>query len=288
MRIKNILKISFFTNIFLAILKTVAGYLGNSTALISDGIHSLSDLITDVAAIFGNGMSLKPADDQHPYGHGKSEYVTSFIIGVIILLIGFTLIGNIGHQEITIPSLLVVVVSFVAIILKYFLANFLIRKGKELDNIVLISSGKESSADVVSSVFVLLSSICMQFTSSLPFLKYSDKIAAIIVGLFIIKTGYEILRDSISMILGEIEQNQTIISELKEIICQHPEIKNIDELIVLKYGPYYKITAEISMDPNLTLLEAHAIAHDVEKRIQLNNNKAKYITIHVNPVEKDR
>lgn len=287
MKAKGILLVSFFCNVFLSILKVAVGIVGKSSALISDGIHSFSDLITDVVAICGNGISLKPADDKHPYGHGKSEYLTSFLIGLIVLIIGLTLIGSISDNKVTVPSLVVVIVSFFTIIIKYLLSSYLIKRGKSLQNIVLVSSGKESRADVFSSIFVLISSILMQFSDKFELLKYSDKIVSIIVGLFIIKTGFDILKESISMILGEIEQDEVIIDEFKEIIMEDLQIKAIDNLIVLKYGPYYKITSEVSMDPNLTLIDAHTIIEDIEKTIKLRNPKAKYITIHINPYEKD-
>ena len=104
MNAKKVLYVSFFSNIFLSILKVVVGIIGKSSALISDGIHSFSDLITDVVAIFGNYLSLKPADDKHPYGHGKLEYITSFIIGIVIIIIGLILISLVSENDIFIPS----------------------------------------------------------------------------------------------------------------------------------------------------------------------------------------
>lgn len=283
MKSKNILKLSFFANLFLSILKVLVGFFGKSSALISDGVHSFSDLITDMVALFGNGMSLKPADDKHPYGHGKSEYITSFVIGLVVLTIGLVLIKSISNNEIIVPSIIVVVVSLITIVVKYLVSSYLIKKGLEQKNVILISSGKESRADVVSSTFVLISSILMQFSDKIEILKYSDKIASIIVGLFIIRTGFNILKDSISMMLGEVEDDEVIIDEIKEIIYSDKLVKDIDELIVLKYGPYYRITAEISMDSNLSLLDAHNVADNIEKIIKIRNPKAEYITIHINP-----
>ena len=283
MKIKNILKLSFFANLFLSILKVVVGFLGKSSALISDGIHSFSDLITDIVAIFGNGMSLKPADQAHPYGHGKSEYITSFFIGLLVLAIGLTLIGSISQNEIIVPSIIVIIVSLITIIIKYLVSSFLIKKGQEHQNIILISSGRESRADVVSSIFVLISSILMQFSNQADILKYSDKIVSIIVGLFIIKTGFNILKESINMMLGTTETNEIVLDEFREIIYSYDLVRKIDDLIVLKYGPYYRITTEISMDANLSLLEAHNVAEEIENTLKLKNTKAEYITIHINP-----
>lgn len=283
MKVQNVLKLSFFTNLFLSILKVIVGFFGKSSALISDGIHSFSDLITDMVALFGNGISLKPADKEHPYGHGKSEYITSFVIGLVVLVIGLSLISSISNNEIFIPSIIVVIVSVITIIAKYLVSSYLIKEGMKHQNVILISSGRESRADVVSSIFVLISSILMQFSDKINILKYSDKVASIIVGLFIIRTGFKILKDSISMMLGEIENDEVILDEFKEIIYSYKKVKEIDELVVLKYGPYYRVTTEISMDANLSLLDAHNVAEEIEKTLKLRNPKAEYITIHINP-----
>ena len=282
-KISNIMKVSFITNFCLSIVKVVVGFIGHSNALISDGIHSFSDLITDIVAIFGSDMSLKKADDKHPYGHGKSEYITSFIIGLVVLFLGLGLISNVFNKTIIIPSILVILVSIFTIISKYLLSNYLINKGNNLKNEILIASGKESKADVLSSIVVLISSILMQCSNKIEIFKYSDLIASIIVGIMIVKTGFNILKDSISMILGEQETDEETLNSFKSIILKNKEIKTIDSFLCIKYGPYYKIDTEVSMDPNLTLLKAHTIIDNIEKNLKQKNQKAKYITIHINP-----
>ena len=99
---------SMIVNSFLSIIKIIVGIVGKSSALIADGIHSFSDLFTDVFAIFGNLLSRKPADLKHPFGHGKFEYLTSMGIGLVILFVGFSIIYNSYNNKIVIPSILVV------------------------------------------------------------------------------------------------------------------------------------------------------------------------------------
>lgn len=279
---KKVLLVSFFANIFLSFLKVIIGFIGKSSSLISDGIHSFSDLITDIVAIFGSSLSMKPADDEHPYGHGKLEYITSFIIGLLIILIGLILIKSISTNSITIPSMVVIIVSIITIIIKYLVSSYLIIKGKEYKNLILISSGKESSMDVISSVFVLISSLLMQLSNKISILKYSDKVVSIIIGIFIIKTGFSIIKESISMILGEKETDQVVLDEFKNLISSYKQVKNIDSLIILKSGPYYNITTEISMNPKLSLFKAHQIAEEIENLLK-EETKALYVTIHINP-----
>ena len=282
---KRVLLVSFFANIFLSLIKVIIGFIGKSSALISDGVHSFSDLITDVVAIFGSSLSMKPADNEHPYGHGKLEYITSFVIGLTIVLIGIILIKSISNNNVTIPSMIVIIVSLITIIIKYLVSRYLIIKGKEYKNLILISSGKESSMDVISSIFVLMSSLLMQLSNKIIIFKYSDKIVSIIIGIFIIKTGISIIKESISKILDERENDKIVIEEFKKFIYSYKQIKNIDSLIILKSGPYYKITTEISMNPRITLFKAHKVAEELEDLLK-EKTKALYITIHINPYNK--
>lgn len=282
--VSRVMKNSFITNLLLSISKIICGFLGKSSALIADGIHSFSDLLTDIVAIFGNYFSLKPADKEHPYGHGKLEYLTSIGIGIMVIIIGLVLIGNVTNNEIVIPSFLVIVVSILTIITKYILAKYLINKGEVYNNSILIASGKESSTDVISSIVVLISSILMQFVSYNNLFKYADKVASIIVGIFIIHTGYSILKENISGIIGEQENDSEQISKLKELILNNKNIKNIDSLILLKFGSYYKVIIELAMDGSISLKKSHDIVDKLEKIIKINDQRARYITIHVNPV----
>lgn len=286
MIIQNIMKKSFLTNFFLSIFKVISGIIFHSSALIADGIHSFSDLVTDVVAILGNTFSLKPADREHPYGHGNIEYLTSIVIGTIIIIIGLILIGSVVDKEIVIPNVLVIVVSFITIVVKTILSRYLIKKGITHKNNILIASGKESSADVVSSIIVLISGILMQFTNTIEIFKYADIIASIIVGIFIIHTGFSILKENISQILGRREDDEEFISDIKIELFNFEDVLDVDDIMLMKIGPYYRVSIELSMDSSYSLKKAHDIAHNMEKILMLKNEKIKYVNIHVNPYEK--
>lgn len=282
-QIEKIMIVSFFVNSFLVVVKIIAGILGSSGALIADGIHSFSDLITDVIAIVGNIFAKRPADNKHPFGHGKAEYITSLIIGLLIILLGFLLINEMMNSEITYPSTYVIVISLFTILTKLLLAKFLIRKGKKHNNNILIASGKESNTDVFSSMIVLLASIAMQFVDKYQFLKYSDKAASVIVGMFIIKVGFDIVKENVSVTIGEQVTNKEYLKNIKDIILNDPEVIEIKDLVILKYGPYLKLDGELSMQSNLSLLHAHDIIDVIEERLKKFDNKIEYITIHMCP-----
>ena len=282
-KVSVIMGISFFTNSLLAFIKVIIGFIFKSGALIADGVHSFSDLVTDVIAIIGNFISNKPADDKHPYGHGRLEYLTSLIIGTIILLLGFSVISNSLNKEIVIPSIVVSIVCIFTIIAKLILSLFLINRGKILKNNILISSGKESSTDVISSIVVLVSSILIQFSNEYSFFRYADVVATIIVGIFIVRVGFLIIKENVSILIGECETDEEVVNDLKKLILEFEEVKYVDKVALLKYGPYYKLICEVSIDGNLSFSEAHKIVHDIEDKISDNNEKIKYVTIHANP-----
>ena len=278
MKTEQVMKVSFITNFLLSCFKIINGFILKSSALIADGIHSFSDLITDIVAIIGDKFANKPKDSDHPYGHGNAEYLTSFIIGLMIILMGIVLIKETMNQEVTIPSYLVAIVSLITIVCKYFLASFLIKKGEFYNNNILIASGKESKTDVISSIVVFLSSILILFRNYLDILKYSDKIAGIIVGIFIVVTGFKIVKENTEMILGK-KADDTI---LRNKLLTIPNILNIDDIIMIKHGPYYKAYVEVTMNIKL-LKKAHDMAHNIENEIKNELTNIKYINIHFNP-----
>ena len=276
-KVSGILIISLITNSILSFFKILVGLIGSSSALIADGIHSFSDLITDVIGLFGSYFSKKPSDEKHPYGHGKIEYLISIFIGIVIIILGFFVIYNSINRSIIVPSMLVIVVTIFAIAIKFLLAQYLIKKGKEFNNSILISSGKESSADVISSVVVLISSLLMQLDIS--FFKYSDIIAGILVGILVLKVGFDVLKENISTIIGEQVTNNEYLNLIKQIFLNHEKIKDIDDLIILKYGPYHKLISKIIIDESLSVLEANKIVEKIELEIKDKFNNIDYIYI---------
>lgn len=282
-KITKTMTVSAITNTFLSFIKIIFGFIGNSTALIADGVHSFSDLATDCIAILGGFLSRKPADEKHPFGHGKIEYVTSLGIGLLVLLLGFTLIYKAFEVDIQIPSLIMVSVSLFTIISKYFLAHYISIKGKEYNNNILIASGKESKADVYSSIFVLISIVLMQFSNQISLLKYANLIATLVISLFIIKTGYDILKDNISILLEEQITDEDYKENIQNIILSYEEIRELQSFYILRYGPYYKLIATVIMDKTISLEHAHNIIDEIEEKIKKKDKKIQYVFIHMEP-----
>ncbi|MCI9434586.1 MAG: cation transporter [Bacilli bacterium] len=280
-KVSSILTVSLITNFMLSLFKIMTGIIGSSGALIADGIHSFSDLVTDIVGIIGSIFSKKPSDEKHPYGHGKMEYLISIFIGLVILSLGFMIIYDSINRKVIVPSVIVIFVSLFTIVVKFLLAHFLVKKGRELNSCILVSSGKESSTDVISSVVVLVASILMQ--TNIEIFKYSDIIAGILVGIFVVKVGFDVLKENISTILGEQETDFDYLNEVKKVMLENAHIKNIDDLIILKYGPYYKLIARVSITHNLSITKAYEIILKIENNIKEKFERIDYVNISLQP-----
>ena len=287
-KVNKVMLKSLLTNIFLSIFKIIFGLLGKSGALIADGIHSFSDMLTDIFASIGNTLSKKPADPEHPFGHGNAEYLTCLGIGLIVGIMGIKIINEGITKPSNIPNIYTSIISILTIIIKLILSSYILKKGKEYYSNILISSGKESLSDVISSLVVFLSVLLSKLSDINPIFKYSDKVAMIIVGILVLKISFEILKENISNLLGKQILNKKYKNKIKKIINNHLEIKNIDSLIILKYGPFKKIDCEVSMDEKMTLKEVHQIIDNIEKEIKQKDDSIQNIMMHVNPYKKNK
>lgn len=279
-KITKVLIHSFITNTILALVKIVSGIIGASGALIADGVHSLSDTLTDVFAILGHKLSMKPADNEHPFGHGKMEYITCIVIGLVIMTMGLTIIYNGIFNKPIIPNILTAVIGMIVIVAKLILSRYILNRGKKYDSNILIASGKESFTDVISSIVVLISILFSQLGGILI---YADTVAMIIIGILVLKIAYNILSENFSSLLGKQVTDPDYIKTLEEIIYMEPEVKGIDTLIILKYGPIYQLNLEVSMDENIVLKDAHDVLDKIEDNLKKRDSKIVHIIIHVSP-----
>lgn len=285
---QNAMRKSFFVNIFLVILKLISGFLFNSSALIADGVHSISDLLSDIFVLLGIRHSVKPADEDHPFGHGKFEYVLSLFLGISIIVIAYNLGKNVilGFNEVTIiPSYLSLIVILIVVVIKLYLARYLIRRGKELDSEIISASGQESFSDVISSgvVFIGVISVFVGDFFNIEFLTKGDKVSSIIIALFIVRIGIKIIWDSIQSLQGRTVKKE-ICKGYKEIIESVSGVILVDQLDMIAYGPYYQAIVEIQVKADISVEAGHNIAHSVYEKL-LENEKICHVSVHVNPEE---
>lgn len=285
---QNAMRKSFFVNIFLVVFKLISGFLFNSSALIADGVHSMSDLLSDIFVLLGIRHSVKPADEDHPFGHGKFEYVLSLFLGISIIIIAYNLGKNVilGFSEVSIiPSYLSLIVILIVVVVKLYLAKYLIRRGIELDSEIISASGKESFSDVISSgvVFVGVISVFAGEYFDINILTKGDKISSIIIALFIVRIGIIIILDAIQSLQGKTIKKE-ICKGYKDMIEDVKGVISVDQLDMIAYGPYYQAIVEIKVKADITVKEGHNIADNVYRRL-LDNEKICHVSVHVNPEE---
>lgn len=281
--VTSVLLKSFITNISVSLVKIVAGIIGSSGALLADGLHSLSDTMTDIFAIIGHKLSAKPADAKHPLGHGKIEYLTCLVIGIVVMAMGVMIFYEAIFGERVVPNIYVSLITLVVIVAKLILAKYILYKGKQYHSNILIASGSESFSDVISSGIVFISILLAQLGKVNPIFIYADTIAMIIVGILVFRIAYNILKDNISNLVGEQVTDADYLNQVSKLIKSFDRVQVIDSLIILKNGPFYHVNCEVSMNEQMILKDVHNILDKIETKLKKFDDKIDHIIIHVNP-----
>lgn len=274
---------SLFINTLLTILKFVVGIFGKSSALIADGVHSMSDLVTDIFSIIGAHIANKPADEKHPFGHGKMEYIISLGISLVVIFIGLVLFNTGVNSKTEVPEIIVLVVSISAIVIKFLLANFIVDKGNEYNNNILIAGGIESKMDVYSSLVVMFSTFLMLMSEYISIFKYADKVAIIFVSIMIINVGIKLLIENGSLLLEEKVLDDKINNRVHNIIIKPIEVIDVPVMHIFKYGKKYKLVANIIMHNDISLIDARSVVEGIEKSLH-DKCDFEYIYINMEPV----
>lgn len=273
------LLVSIIVNVGLVISKLIIGFLGSSKALIANGIHSLTDMITDIIAIVGNNLSRKPADTRHPYGYGQIEYVTNIIMGLTILILGITQIFSAFSSNIDMPSNIIIYVSVIAMVVKYALSRYITLKGKKYKSGLLIVSGFESKADALTTLFVIISALLSKLTVYNELYKYSDNVCTFVIGLYISYVSLKILKENAFDLIDKVEDNQELINKIKKKILKNIEIKDVTSLSLIKYGTYYTANVEIALNKNTKLKDIEEINKKLEKQLVNRRTRISYLVL---------
>lgn len=273
------LLVSIIVNMALVISKLIIGFLGSSRALIANGIHSLTDMITDIIAIVGNNLSRKPADTRHPYGYGQIEYVTNIIMGLTILILGITQIFSAFSSNIDMPSNIIIYVSVIAMVVKYALSRYITLKGKKYKSGLLIVSGFESKADALTTLFVIISALLSKLTVYNELYKYSDNVCTFVIGLYISYVSLKILKENAFDLIDKVEDNQELINKIKKKILKNIEIKDVTSLSLIKYGTYYTANVEIALNKNTKLKDIEEINKKLEKQLVNRRTRISYLVL---------
>lgn len=278
--------ITIIINLVLSVLKFLVGFFGHSQALISDAIHSASDVVSTVAVMFGINLSDKKSDTSHPYGHERIECIFSIILAMMLFItgagIGITAIKNIvSGAEIAIPSKIALIAATVSIAVKEWMYHYTKRAAKKINSSSMLADAWHHRSDALSSVGSLIGvgGALLGFTICEP-------IASIVICIFIGKASVDIFMDAVNRLIDRSCTDEEI-ERIRECVMEIDGVKNIDKLMTRRFGSKIYVDLEIAEDANITLLEAHHIAERVHDNIEEKMPEVKHCMIHVNPITEE-
>lgn len=276
--------ISILGNVILSLFKLIAGIVANSSAMVSDAIHSASDVLSSAIVILGVRLASREPDDEHPYGHERLECVASIILAVILfvtgIFIGYSALGTIiskDYANIKIPGLLALLAAIISIVAKEAMFWYTRHYARKIESGALMAEAWHHRSDALSSVGALIGIAAARL--GYPFM---DAVASLIIFAFIIKASVDIFKDAMKQMVDRACDEDTE-AALRDCVLGHEDVLGVDLLQTRIFGNRIYVDVEILLDGALTLTEAHEIAEKVHDRIEDRFPKVKHIMVHVNP-----
>ncbi|HIF9260373.1 TPA: cation diffusion facilitator family transporter [Photobacterium damselae] len=275
--------IGSIANIILAVVKITIGKLTNSQALIADGVHSFSDLVTDAAILIGAKFWTAPADKEHPYGHGRFETLTNIFIGILLAFVGIGIgwesLHSISQEQHNSPSLLAFGAAVASIIVKEILYRWTVIQAKKVNSRALFANAWHHRSDALSSLPVAIAVIANYVV---PDLHYLDQIAALIVTLMILKAAIEILWPAVKE-LTDAEADSELEKQIQKLALEDINIKEVHAIRSRRTGSSILIDFHLLVDPEMTIEKAHTIAETFKAKLLDNLDEVVDIIIHIEP-----
>ncbi|MEG0857770.1 MAG: cation diffusion facilitator family transporter [Terrisporobacter sp.] len=274
--------ISIVWNVILTIIKILAGLLGKSNAMVADGLHSASDIISSVGVLIGNKIARTPHDKEHNYGHEKAETLVSFLLSMLLIFvalkIGFGGVSSLLNLDsVQVPTLLPLIVSLISIGIKEYQYRITIKVANKINSPSLKADAWHHRSDALSSVAAFIG-----IGGSLLGFKALDPIATIIVGFFVAKVGFDIFKDATNELMDySIDEKEE--SKILNIANVTDGVLNIGDLKTRKHGSMAYVDLTICVNKDLTVLQGHEIAHNLEITILEELPIVKGVTVHVEP-----
>lgn len=274
-------KFAIVVNIVLALLKIISGNIFRSVSLISDGLNSLSDLITNILVIIGLKVGENPEDKEHPFGHGKIESVFSVIIGTFIVITAFDIIkenitGLFQLKGKVITSPMPVIITVIVIIIKVFQLIFMKNNTKDYRGALINSLLEDYKADIVISISVLAGILISKINPVF------DVFVGISVAIYIMYSGYNLIKDNALILLDS--QNEELLENVRKDLSEFDEIENAHDFRMTTSGKNIYLFIDVRMNKSLTIDEAHEITNKISKFIKHKYKNIKRVLIHAEPV----
>jgi cation diffusion facilitator family transporter len=274
--------ITILMNVLLSVLKLAAGILGRSAAMISDAVHSLSDVLSTIVVIIGVKISSKESDADHQYGHERMECVAAIILATLLCVVGLG-IGYNGIESIkapnniTSPTVLALAAAVISIAVKEGMYWYTRTAAIKIKSDALMADAWHHRSDALSSIGSLIG-----IGGAMLGFPLLDPIASVVICIFILKVAYEIFKDATDKMVDKACDDKTI-DEMKSVILGINGVKSLDIIHTRLFGSRIYVDIEISADQTLSLNEAHGIAENVHKTIENKFEDVKHCMVHVNP-----
>lgn len=274
--------ISIIWNVILTFIKVLGGILGKSNAMIADGLHSASDIISSIGVLIGNKIAKTPNDKEHNYGHEKAETLVSFLLSMLLIGVALKIslngINSLIHlNDVQVPTFLPLIISVISIGIKEYQYKITIKVAKKINSPSLKADAWHHRSDALSSVAAFIG-----IGGSLLGFKALDPIATVVVGLFVAKVGLDIFKDAINELM-DYSINENDESQIITIANDTDGVLNIGELRTRKHGSMAYVDLTICVNKDLTVLQGHEIANKLEISILEELQIVKGITVHVEP-----
>ena len=281
---KEGLKVSFVTiivNFILSLVKLLAGIFGRSSAMISDAVHSISDVLSTIIVIIGLKISNKESDSKHQYGHERFESVATIILAFLLfitgIIIGYDGIKNLINNDFKIPTYFALFSAILSIGVKEWMYWYTIKVAKKINSSALKADAWHHRSDAISSVGSLLG---IGF-SMLGFV-YMDVLASIIIAILIIKIAVDVFIESINKMLDSSCDEDTI-KKIEKVVLKTKGVVSIESLKTRVFGNKIYIDIEVCADKNITFVKSHEIAHKVHDNVEKKIESVKHCMVHINP-----
>jgi cation diffusion facilitator family transporter len=277
-------------NVILLTFKFMAGIIANSSAMIADAVHSLSDFITDLIVLVFVRISSKPQDESHDYGHGKFETIASFFIGLALAAAATGIIFSgcmkladwIGGEQLKAPGMLALWAALFSILVKELLYRYTVVKGKKLDSQAVIANAWHHRSDALSSIGATIGiggAILLGNRWTVL-----DPIASIVVGFMLVKVSVSLLKNSIGE-LTESSLPEETEREIEQIVTSHPNVTEPHNLKTRRIGNHIAIELHIRMDGDISLRKAHDCSTEVERELKKRYGESTHVTLHMEPIK---
>ncbi len=264
--LESALWLSIVGNVVLSLVKLAVGVAYGSVALVSDGVHSLSDVLTSIIGLWGLRVSLKPPDSSHPFGHARFEPLVAFMLGEILLLVSYEIgkeaILQIFHKTQREVNFVLIYVAGISIIAKEVMARYALYVGKRYNNQILIADAYHHRSDALSSVVVVVGLLAQKLGFS-----YGDALAALIVAIMLVKLSWDIMRKNVKFLTGEAPPCE-ILDRIKREVLKHPNVVGVHNLRAHYVGTNLHVQVHIEVPSECSLEKAHSIEKDIEKAIE--------------------